>query len=157
MYRLITDTGRLTPGHRAALQLHLLSLDADDRYHRFGMPLSDERLQAWAQAVPLAGGLWWGAWGPADTGLLGALQLAPTTQAHVHELALTVSPTARRQGVGTSLLAAAAGAACTGGLRTLVCEHGHPAVAAMARRLGYSLHPRTANQGLRLEVAAHSA
>lgn len=141
MCRWTTDLGVLGPGHRSACLLHVLALDANDRYQRFGLPMSDERVMAWAQQVRLDHGLWLGAWGPGDTGLLGLLQLAPTGTDAVHELALTVLPAARRQGMGTALLATALEGAHRPPPTTLVCEHGHPAMVAMARRLGLSILP----------------
>lgn len=121
--------------HRAALGLHLLSLDMDDRYARFGMSLSDEALLHWVAGIRWQEDHWWGAWcvGAPDLGLLASLQLAPTSERGVRELALTVCRPARGQGVGMRLLRHAL--AQQPSVRGLRCHHAHPAVVEMLARL----------------------
>lgn len=144
----------LGAGHRHALQLHLLSLSPQDRCQRFGLALSDDRVMAWSRQRPWATEQWWGAWSRPHAGLLGALQLAPTGHPEVWELALTVTAPARRQGVGTALLAAATLNGHTPQMRTLVCQHGHPTVARMAQRLGHGVRAQACEPRLWIDLAA---
>lgn len=125
--------------HVQVLGLHLLALDDDDRYARFGQCLSDEAILSWVRRIDWDADRWTGAWGGPDAIFLGAVQLAQTRQAGVWELSLTVAAPARRFGVGTGLLAAALGDRALLGYRTLVCHHGHPALKIMAKRLGLHL------------------
>lgn len=143
----------LHAGHRHALQLHLMGLDAADRHARFGATLGDAALLAWVRQVEWASHGWWGAWSPAaDAGLLGALQLTPTRHAGTCELALTVNPAIRRRGVATALLQTAVAARAGAGLATLVCQHGHPAVLRMAQTLGYAVRRQDAEPRLWLAL-----
>ena len=134
MWRSAIELRALHAGHRQAVALHLLALSADDRIARFGLALKDVAILRWAERVDWATQRWWGAWLPDDMGLAATLQLAPGGRPGVWELALSVAPPLRRAGVGSALVAAAL--AATPALRALVCYHGHPAMRAIARRLG---------------------
>ncbi len=138
----------LLPVHRGALGLHLLALSADDRYARFGVTLSDEALLRWVARIAWPRQRWWGAWLQGDLGLLGALQLVPTRQSGIWELALTVNPALRGQGLGSMLLGTAMGQMPD--VQRLLCQHGHVAMPAMARRLGYGVRQR--GEPPRLEI-----
>lgn len=123
--------------HKQALGVHFLGLPADDRYARFGVTLGDEALLGWLARMDWQAQRWWGAWLPGDLGLVGSLQLIPTPQARTWELAMTVNPLIRQQGVGTRMLSTAV--AQTPEAKCLICHHGHAAVYAMARRLRYTV------------------
>ena len=85
----------------------------------------------------------------------GGLQLTPTLQAGVCELALTVHPGARRQGVATALLQYVAETRTDTNLKALVCENGHPAVMRMAKTLGWGLRLREEAPRVWLELPTH--
>lgn len=81
-----------------------MSLNADDRYTRFGIAVTDERLWQWLHGVDWQMQDYFGAWHPHDLGLIGLLQLSPTDDLKTWEMAVSVDPLLRRQGVGTQLL-----------------------------------------------------
>lgn len=140
----------LLPVHRGALGLHLLALPAEHRHARFGATLSDEALLLWVARLAWERQRCWGAWLPGDLGLVGVLQLTPTRQPGSWELALTVAAALHGRGVGTTLLATALGQMPD--VRQLICQHGHAAVYAMAKRLGYGVQWQ--GRQLRLDTVA---
>ena len=150
MWPSTLEISPLLPVHRGALGLHLLALPAEHRHARFGATLSDEALLRWVARLAWEQQRSWGAWHSGDLGLVGVLQLTPTRQPGSWELALTVAAALHGRGVGTTLLATALGQMPD--VRQLVCEHGHAAVCAMAKRLGYTV--RRQGRQLRLEAAA---
>ena len=152
----ITEIGQLDAGHGHALQLHLMALDKDDRYTRFGSALSDDAVLAWVRDMDWNRTQWWGAWSAADAGLLGALQLAPTLHPGLCELALSVHPKARCLGVATAVLQYVAETQTEANLKALVCENGHPAVLRMAKALGLDLRLREEAPRVWLELPARS-
>ena len=129
---------RLRADQASAVLLHWLALGPEDRYHRFGLRLSDEALLRWSRGLQWASHRWWGAWLPAvapgDSVLAGVLQLTPTTNPVCCELALSVQAPVRRLGIATGLLRTVLVEALA--LQQLACHHGHPAVLAMAAPLG---------------------
>jgi GNAT superfamily N-acetyltransferase len=139
MWPLAIEFGILDARHARAVGLHLLALDEDDRYARFGHALADQAVLAWVRHNRWQEQRWTGAWAGPDAMLVGALQLAPTGRARTWELALTVAAPLRRQGLGTALLGAALRDPALEDCRGLVCQHGHAALAGMARRLGLRL------------------
>lgn len=140
MWPSTLELSPLLPVHRGALGLHLLALSPDDRYARFGTTLSDEAVLRWVARIAWPRQRWWGAWLQGDLGLQAVLQLSPTRRAGAWELTLTVNEPLRGQGLGTSLLAAAMGQMPD--VERLLCQHGHAAMPAMARRLGYGVQLR---------------
>jgi len=135
----ITEIGPLDAGHRQALQLHLMMLNKGDRYARFGCALCDDAVLTWVRDTDWDRTQWWDAWSAADAGLLGALQLTPTSHPSVHELALSVHPKTRHLGVAAAVLKDVAETRTGANLKALVCENGHPAVMRMAKALGLEL------------------
>ncbi|WP_369959067.1 GNAT family N-acetyltransferase [Limnohabitans sp. T6-5] len=101
------------------------------------MSIKDEALLSWVADIDWQTQRWWGAWLPNDLGLIGALQLSPSRQSGQWELAMTVSAPIRRRGVGAVLLSTAVEQ--TPEVECLVCHHGHIAVIAMTKKLGYKL------------------
>lgn len=95
MWLLPIELGALDARHARALGLHLLALDSDDRYARFGQSLSDEAAVSWVHRAPWRRDRWTGAWGGPDNVLLGAVQLARFRRADAWELAMTVVACAR--------------------------------------------------------------
>jgi GNAT superfamily N-acetyltransferase len=153
----ITEIGPLNVGHRQALQLHLMMLDKDDRYARFGLAMCDDAVLAWVQNMDWERTQWWGAWSAADAGLLGALQLTSTSHPGVSELALSVHPKTRHLGVATAVLKYVAETRTDASLKVLVCENGHPAVLRMAKALGLGLRLREEAPRVWLELPPHSS
>jgi len=133
------ELGALNARHAPALGRHLLALNGDDRYARFGHPISDDAILRWVHRIRWRTDRWTGAWGGSDALFMGALQLAPTRQSGIWELALTVAAPVRHQGVGTALLAAALRDMSRSTCQALVCQHGHPALKRMAQHLGLAL------------------
>ena len=131
-----TSARPLYPAHASAIGLHLLTLDADDRYARFGHPIGDQALLEWVCRMNWQSVKWWGIWClPPNAGLAGALQLSRTNASGICELALSVHHLVRRRGLGTALLSLAVSQSPE--TERLVCHHGHEAVRSMARRLGW--------------------
>lgn len=126
--------------HAAALGVHLLALNDDDRYARFGHRLNDAAVLRWVRRIDWQRDGWLGAWWAAEDALVGVLQLAPLStemaNAGTVEVAITVLPLLRRQGLATRLLATALVDERLAHCRLLLCHHGHPAVFALANRLG---------------------
>jgi GNAT superfamily N-acetyltransferase len=150
----IAEISPLDTRHRQALQLHLMTLDQDDRYARFGRVLCDEAVLGWVRDMDLSQKQWWGAWS-ADAGLLGALQLTPTSRLGVCELALSVHPRARHSGVATAVLKYVADTRTDASLKTLVCENGHPAVLRIGKTLGLGFRLREGAPRVWLDLRAH--
>lgn len=126
----------LRPVHAHAIGLHLLALNADDRYNRFGVAISDAALRDWVQRLDWRVQPWWGIWGGSDMGLLAVLQLSKTRQSAVYELAMSVHPLVRCEGLGTRLLTTVIQQSPE--VRKLICHHGHVAVRKMIHRMGWT-------------------
>jgi len=137
MWPLNTEIQPLGKADIPAIRLHLMALSPDDRYSRFGMPLSDDALHRWMQSIQWSRQAWWGAWLNPDMGLVGVVQLVRTHQTGAWELALSVSEPARHHGIGTLLLSTAIGRGPE--VKRLIGSHGHMAVRIMAKRLGLHL------------------
>ena len=157
MCPLIREISRLGAGHRQALQLHLLSLNAHDRYQRFGMHLDDARLLAWLRDTDWEQQQWWGAWAVGDMGLLGAMQLVQTHVSGVWEMGLSVSDLVRQQGVARNLLSTVLLGGYLPELKKMVCLHGHPAVFRIAKNLGHTATIQSSEPRLWIEVRATAA
>lgn len=114
----------LSARHRAAVRVHLLGLDADDRQRRFGHSVSDERLLAYAAQLDFEHDQIFGTF---DRRLrlvaLGHLALSTSTDtgtATGHgELGLSVLASARGRGLGTRLFKHAVMHARNRGVHTL--------------------------------------
>ena len=148
MWPSTLELSPLLPAHRGALGLHLLALARDDRHARFGLTLSDEAVLRWVAQLNWPRQRWWGAWLQDDLGLQAALQLTPTRRTGAWELTMTVNAPLRGRGLGTALLASAM--AQMPEVQTLLCQHGHAALPAMARRLGYGV--QLSGEPPRLEI-----
>lgn len=145
MWPLNTEIQPLGKADIPAIRLHLMALGPDDRYSRFGMPISDDALLRWTQTIQWSRQSWWGAWLNPDMGLVGVVQLVRTHQPSVWELAMSVSEPARRHGIGTLLLSTAIGRGPK--VRRLIGSHGHMAVKIMAKRLGLHLESPASQPG----------
>lgn len=135
----LLELGPLDATHRAAVQLHMLSLSADDRYRRFGTLASDRSLINWVAQHMDGDQLWWGAWLP-DLGLIGVAQLAPMHRPDMRELGMSVHAAMRCRGVATALVTMALQSRWATQACAVVCQQGHPAVLRMVRRLGHTVH-----------------
>ena len=98
---------RLTAADEAAIILHLLSLDTEDRSLRFGHAASDEVIARYAQRLNFNRDVAEGAW---DSGrLVGFAHLAvyPEDGYAVGELGISIRPEGRGQQVGSRLVQSA--------------------------------------------------
>lgn len=139
MSQLPIELGVLDARHGSALGLHLLALNADDRYARFGHSLGDRAVLDWVRRIDWHGQRWMGAWTCPEGLLVGVVQLARTRLPHRWELAVSVAAPMRQRGLCTELLAAALQAPALRACDSLACHHGHPALTGVARRLGWRL------------------
>lgn len=156
MWRSTLELVPLSVGDCRALAAHLLALDADDRYARFGCTLGDAALRNWVHGISWPAQRWWGWRWRTGPGLLAALQLVPTAEPGAWELALSVQRPVRRLGLGTALLSAAVCGADTE-LHCLLGHHGHAALVAMGRRLGYGVQLSGQAPRVRLQVGTRGA
>jgi GNAT superfamily N-acetyltransferase len=140
----------LQPAHAHALQLLMLSLPGRDRRMRFGHALDDAALCGWTQRLPWNEQRAWGLWAGDDLGLVAALHLFDTAQAHVCELAVVVHPRLRRRGLGSLLLHTAIAQAPD--VHTLLCAHGHPFIRALSVRHRWPVTPWGLQAGWRVVV-----
>ncbi|WP_234263778.1 hypothetical protein [Hydrogenophaga sp. NFH-34] len=156
MWRSTLELVPLSAEDRRALAVHLLALDADDRYARFGCTLGDAALRNWVRDISWPAQRWWGWRRRTGAGLLAALQLVPTAEPGAWELALSVQRPVRRLGLGSALLSAAVCRADTE-LHCLLGHHGHGALVAMGRRLGYGVQLSGQPPRVRLQVGTRGA
>jgi len=132
---LVRELSRL---ERDALQHHLLRLDAEDRRLRFGVPLPDAAVRAYAARVDFERD---GVFGVSNDALelVGAAHLA---RGHGHaELGVSVLPAYRGRGIGGALLERAHLHARNWGARALFmhCLTENEAMMRLARRQGMTI------------------
>ncbi|WP_153146111.1 GNAT family N-acetyltransferase [Dechloromonas sp. H13] len=130
---------RLAAGDRAIILAHLLALDRDDRYGRFGSALSDHAIATYVGRLRLdhdAG------FGIVDaSGLLtGFIHLA--VHAPSGEIGASVLPESRRQRLARRLFAAAFRHARHRSLDTIHLATGHPAALRICHTLGLAVDLR---------------
>jgi GNAT superfamily N-acetyltransferase len=132
MSPLVTKLSPLLPQHYESVWSHLQKLDGDDRYHRFGSNLSDESIEIWVKEIQWDQSLLFGAWLLDKLGresqLIGVLHLEPTGQTGVYELALSVLPSFRKQGIATSMLATLMQIRLINPIEQLIAFKDHPAL-----------------------------
>lgn len=129
-----------TAVNRQSIARHLLALDADDRYRRFGQIVDDAAILRHVAridfgrdvvlvAVDAAGG--------ADVEVLGLAHVALDPPAA--EFALSVLARWRCRGFGRRLFVGAMWASTAAGVDSVNCVAGNPAVLDMARAAGFSV------------------
>lgn len=123
---------RLDARARPAVLAHLLALDADDRYGRFGSALRDPGIRALVARLDFERDLLLGV--EDGDGLIGLAYVGLGGGA-LAELALSVAPSWRRRGVARMLFAHAARRVAGQGIAGFACIHGHPATLRIARGL----------------------
>lgn len=127
---------RLDARARPAMLVHLLALDADDRYGRFGSALRDPGIRALVARLDFERDLLLGV--EDGDGLIGLayVGVGGVSDHGLAELALSVAPSWRRRGVARALFAHAARRVAGQGIAGFACIHGHPATLRIARGLG---------------------
>lgn len=128
---------RLTEARRSAALRHLLALDTDDRYLRFGHAASDAVLTRYAAGIDFSRDVVL-AVGDASGGfLIGLAHVA--LQAPCAEFGLSVLPQWRSRGIGRWLFVESMRAAMSAGMRSVACITGNSSVLNMARDEGFSV------------------
>lgn len=132
---------RADAGWRPALRRHLLALDADDRYGRFGMVAADALIEAYVAGIDFRSDVCVVA---SDTTgrCCGLIHLA--LFAGVAELGLSVQADCRRRGLGQQLLAAALQHARVRGITEIHLVTAPSSVLRMCARLGVPYRLRQA-------------
>jgi len=99
----------LHSGHPAKLLAHFLALGEDDRYLRFGRPISDEAIAQYVERIDWQSSAVFGVFDE-SLGLVGVAHLATIDEAPANapsrrcaEFGVSVLPSARGKGVGTRL------------------------------------------------------
>lgn len=120
---------------RAGIAGHLTALDAEDRRLRFGCALSDDAIANYVGHIDFGRDALFGVYGP-DLNLVGACHVAQTDD--LAEFGVSVSSSARRQGIGSALVARAALHARNAGIGALFmhCLSENRGIMQIARRLG---------------------
>jgi ribosomal protein S18 acetylase RimI-like enzyme len=142
---------RLRESDRAGLQAHFLSLDGEDRRLRFGSPIRDEALQAYAARIDFERD---GIFAVQDDNfaLLAVVHVAFTSDSA--ELGLSVLPGHRGQGLGSALLARAVVHLRNRGATEVFvhCLSENGAMLHLARKHGMRVIPAGAETDARLVV-----
>jgi RimJ/RimL family protein N-acetyltransferase len=133
----------LTKSDRALLLEHLLDLGPDDRYLRFGNPLSDQIIRQYVASINFDSDLVLGVYNDGLT-LDAAGHFAPlpekedATAPKSAEFGLSVAANARGRGLGTALFVRAATHARNSGINLLYmhCLTQNQAMMRIARRAG---------------------
>jgi RimJ/RimL family protein N-acetyltransferase len=133
----------LTASDRALLLEHLLDLGQDDRYLRFGNPLSDQIIRQYVTSINFETDLVLGVYNDNLT-LDAAGHFAPlpvnadSAESKSAEFGLSVAATARGRGLGTALFVRAATHARNSGINILYmhCLTQNKAMMRIARRAG---------------------
>jgi GNAT superfamily N-acetyltransferase len=148
---LVRELSRL---ERDALEGHFVSLDAEDRRLRFGVPLADSAVRDYVARIDFERGAVFGVSDDA-LALIGAGHLA-RADAHA-ELGISVLPGHRGRGIGAALLARAHMHARNWGVRSLFmhCLGENAAMMHLARKqqMALALEAGEADAWLRLPPA----
>lgn len=127
---------RLRAADRAAVARHLLALDGDDRYSRFGAAIRDEGIRRHVAGLDFERDLLLGL-GAAE-GLVGLAHVG-CGGGDLAELALSVARPWRRLGLARTLFGLAVPGASRRGMAGFACIHGHAATLRIARSLGLAV------------------
>lgn len=131
---------RLDARARPAVLAHLMALDADDRYARFGAAVRDAGICALVARLDFERDLLLGV--ESSGGLIGLAHVG-FGAGGLAELALSVAPPWRRRGLARALFGLATRRAARAGFAGFACIHGHPATLRIARGFGLSVRLRT--------------
>jgi len=144
---------RLAGAHAAQVALHLLRLEPSDRRLRFGTPMQDATIEAYARRIDFSGDRVFGILGR-DLELLGAAHLALDADSQTAELGLSVDRGARGKGYGYALLQRAVLHATNLGYRALFmhCLTDNHIMMHLARKAGLTLVVQAGEADGRLEL-----
>ena len=123
------------PEHYTAICDHIISLNRDDRYLRFGYPATDERIHAYVDSTQNSEkSIWFCV--EVDGCLVGTLHVAFGTASA--EFGLTVSSSARNMGIGKLMFANAYILILERGIKQihLYCLSQNKAIQKIARSFG---------------------
>jgi len=134
------DVAILDETARAGILQHLLMLDADDRYARFGSLLRDDGIHALVGRLDFERDLLLGIM---KSGRLAGFAHVSRSKGALAELALSVVPCWRQQGVARTLFDCAAQRAAGRGIAGFACVYGHPATLRIANELGLAISFQT--------------
>ena len=149
-------TRELTRLERPKLAAHLLSLNAEDRRLRFGLPISDASVADYVERIDFASDVVFGVFDD-ELNLAGAAHLA---RAEDHaELGVSVLPAHRGRGIGAALLERAHTHARNWGIGTLFmhCLTENAAMMHLARKQGMQIAAASGEADAHLELAPASA
>jgi len=132
---IVRELSRL---ERPLVAAHLLVLGTEDRRLRFGVPLNDTAVRAYAARIDFDADAAFGVFGD-DLGLVGVAHVARGDR-HA-ELGVSVLPGHRSRGIGAALLARAHVRARNWGLRALFmhCLKENAAMMHLARKQGMEI------------------
>jgi GNAT superfamily N-acetyltransferase len=148
MQKLIRELSRL---ERPALERHFLTLGAQDRRLRFGVPLNDFAIRAYVGRIDFERDAMFGVSGD-DLHLVGAAHLG---RAHGHaELGISVLEGQRNHGIGGALLARAHLRARNWGVRMLFmhCLAENSAMMRLARKQAMAIVTESGESDAWLEL-----
>lgn len=123
------------PEHYTAICDHIISLNRDDRYLRFGYPATDERIRAYVDSTQNSEkSIWFCV--EVDGCLVGTLHVAFGSSSA--EFGLTVSSSARNMGIGKLMFANAYFLILERGIKQihLYCLSQNKAIQKLARSFG---------------------
>ena len=146
---------RMDASERDGLRDHFLSLDADDRRLRFGLPVGDEHIRRYVDAIDFDADVVFGVC--SGTGSwLGIGHLSPAGADA--ELGLSVLPDARGRGLGAAIFRFAVAQASRDGASRLYmhCLTGNRAILSIARSAGMSIGSSGGESDAWLTVPAHA-
>jgi len=149
-------TRELTRLERPKLAAHFLSLNAEDRRLRFGLPISDASVADYVERINFARDAVFGVFDD-ELNLAGAAHLA---RAEDHaELGVSVLPSHRGRGIGAALLERAHTHARNWGIGTLFmhCLTENAAMMHLARKQGMRIAAASGEADAHLELAPASA
>jgi RimJ/RimL family protein N-acetyltransferase len=131
---------KLTGVHREPVVRHLLRLPANDRRLRFGAPMRDSSIEAYAAGINLVRDQAFGILG-SDLEIRGLAHLALDGERDTAELGLSVDSSVRERGYGNALLQRAVLHATNRGYRALFmhCLAENKTMMNLARRAGLSI------------------
>jgi RimJ/RimL family protein N-acetyltransferase len=149
---VVTPISELDESDRSLYLDHLIALGGDDRYLRFGSPISDDGIFRYVAGIDFARDAVFAVYDP-DMTIAAAGHFAPmplgTTPAELAlgrcaEFGLSVAERARRRGLGTALFLRAAGHARNLRVQSLFmhCLAENRAMIRIARRAGMEIRQR---------------
>lgn len=129
---MIEGIKHLGESSRGVILHHLLALDAEDRYARFGSLIRDEGIRALVARLDFERDLLLGI---EDSSHLVGLAHIGRSQGVLAELSLSVAAHWRYQGIARTLFECAARNVTSQGIANFACIHGHPATLRIANKL----------------------